>query len=157
LLVAATIFAGAMLILSVDHSPEERKRFSENPQEYLQYRHQVEDFVNSAQLIHWVGSDMNKTFAAATEESMARRLASKPEIFEALRPKYPVACRRVSPGPKYLECLVEDKLNFIPKGIRRVTAKGLVDDDGTEREVDAIVCATGFDTYVFFTPFGDSS
>lgn len=89
---------------------------------------------------------MNRTFSAATEESMARRLAKKPEIFKALRPDYPVACRRVSPGPRYLECLVEDKLNFIPKGVSRVTSNGVVDADGTLREVDAIICATGFDT-----------
>lgn len=89
---------------------------------------------------------MNKTFSAATEESMARRLARKPEIFKALRPTYPVACRRVSPGPKYLESLVEDNLNFIPKGVKKITATGVVDDDGILREVDAIICATGFDT-----------
>lgn len=89
---------------------------------------------------------MNRTFSAATEESMARRLARKPEIFKALKPTYPVACRRVSPGPKYLESLVEDSLNFIPKGVRRVTETGLEDEDGTFREVDAIICATGFDT-----------
>ena len=97
-------------------------------------------------MIHWVGSDVNKAFSKATEESMARRLSRKPEIFQHLRPTYPVACRRVSPGPRYLECLVEDKLNFIPKGVNRVTERGIEDEDGTLREIDAIVCATGFDT-----------
>ncbi|KAK4938262.1 hypothetical protein LTR10_021241 [Elasticomyces elasticus] len=129
-----------------DHPLEERQRFAKEPGEYLRYRHQVENFVNQAQLIHWVGSDMNRTFSAATEESMARRLAHKPEIFKALRPTYPVACRRVSPGPKYLESLVEDKLNFIPSGVKRATETGLEDEAGTLREVDAIICATGFDT-----------
>lgn len=106
----------------------------------------MENYVNGAQMTHWVGSDINKSFSKATEESMARRLAKKPEIFEHLRPTYPVACRRVSPGPRYLECLVEDKLNFIPKGVKYVTETGIQDDDGVHREVDAIVCATGFDT-----------
>lgn len=99
-------------------------------------------------MVHWVGSDMNKAFSKATEESMARRLAKKPEIFQHLKPNYPVACRRVSPGPRYLECLVEDKLTFIPKGVRYVTETGIEDDSGMVREVDAIICATGFDTYV---------
>lgn len=89
---------------------------------------------------------MSRTFSAATVESMARRLARKPEIFQHLRPTYPVACRRVSPGPRYLECLVEDNLNFIPKSVKKVTETGIVDDDGTFREVEAIICATGFDT-----------
>ncbi len=136
----------ANLTGKVEHPPEEKERFAKNPEEYLRYRHQVEDYVNQAQLIHWVGSDMNKTFSAATEESMARRLARKPEIFQHLRPTYPVACRRVSPGPRYLESLVEDNLHFIPKGVKQVTETGIIDDDGTLREVDAIICATGFDT-----------
>lgn len=120
--------------------------FKKFPEKYVNYRHQVENYVNHAQLIHWVGSDMNKSFAKATEESMARRLASRPEIFQHLKPKYPVACKRVSPGPRYLECLVRENLEFIPKGVKRVTETGIIDDDGTLREVDAIICATGFDT-----------
>ncbi|CAG9961945.1 unnamed protein product [Clonostachys byssicola] len=128
------------------HPPAEQQEFATNPQANLAYRHKVENFVNNFQLVHWVGSDMNKTFSKATEDSMLRRLAKKPEIFEAIRPSYPVLCRRVSPGPKYLEALTEDKLNFIPKGIRQVTETGIVGDDGVLREVDAIICATGFDT-----------
>lgn len=62
-----------------------------------------------------------------------------------------MACRRVSPGPRYLESLVQDKLTFIPKGVRHVTETGLEDDSGMVREVDAIICATGFDTYVILT------
>lgn len=133
---------------TVPHPAQEQEEFASNPEAQLKYRHQVENFVNKFQLVHWVGSEMNKSFSKATEDSMIRRLASKPEIFKALKPTYPVLCRRVSPGPKYLEALTEDKLNFIPKGVKKVTATGLEDDDGVHREVDAIICATGFDTYV---------
>ncbi|KAK1856070.1 flavin-binding monooxygenase [Colletotrichum chrysophilum] len=126
--------------------PEEQERFEKYPVEYLNYRHQVENFVNKFQLVHWVGSDMNRSFSKATEDSMLRRLATRPEIFDALKPTYPVLCRRVSPGPRYLEALTEPNLNFIPQGIRKVTETGIVDDIGVYREVDAIICATGFDT-----------
>ena len=77
---------------------------------------------------------------------MIRRLARKPEIWKHLRPEYPPLCRRISPGPRYLEALVEDNLNFIPKGVKKVTENGIIDADGVFRETDAIVCATGFDT-----------
>ncbi|CAI7653527.1 unnamed protein product [Penicillium glandicola] len=133
-------------IHNFEHSQEERDKWAKDPNQYLQYRHQIENFVNKAQLIHWVGSDMNKSFSKATEESMRRRLAPKPKIFEHLKPTYPVACRRVSPGPQYLECLVDDKLDFIPSGVQMVTESGVIDSEGTHREVDAIICATGFDT-----------
>lgn len=102
--------------------------------------------MNDFQLAHWPGSDFNRKFSKATEESMNRRLAKKPEILAHLKPTYPVACKRVSPGPRYLECLVEDKLNFIPRGVKQVTESGVIDEAGTFREVDSIICATGFDT-----------
>ncbi|KAF2803258.1 FAD/NAD(P)-binding domain-containing protein [Mytilinidion resinicola] len=129
-----------------EHPVEEREEFAKDPETYLRYRHQVEKYVNKSQGLHVLGTEMNRNFTKATEESMARRLASKPEILKHMKPTYPVACRRVSPGPRYLECLVEDNLNFIPNGIKRVTESGIEDDTGTFREVDAIVCATGFDT-----------
>jgi cation diffusion facilitator CzcD-associated flavoprotein CzcO len=77
---------------------------------------------------------------------MSGRLTNKPEIYESLRPDYPVACRRTSPGLRYLEVLTKENVEFIPKEIQGITEKGIIDEDGIEREVDAIICATGFDT-----------
>ena len=77
---------------------------------------------------------------------MRGRLANKPEIYESLRPDYPVACRRISLGPRYLEVLTKENVEFIPKEIQRITEKGIIDEDGVEREVDTIICATGFET-----------
>lgn len=102
--------------------------------------------MNRAQLVHWKGSVLNAEFSKATEESMIRRLSPKPEIWKHIKPDYPPLCRRISPGPRYLEALVDDKLNFIPKGVQKVVANGIIDSDGIFRETDAIVCATGFDT-----------
>jgi cation diffusion facilitator CzcD-associated flavoprotein CzcO len=79
---------------------------------------------------------------------MRERLLDKPEIYKSLRPDYPVACRRISPGPRYLEALTKENVVFIPKEIARITENGIVDEDGVERAVDAIICATGFDTSV---------
>ena len=77
---------------------------------------------------------------------MKTKLAKKPEIFESLVPTWLPGCRRLTPGPGYLEALVEDNVNFITDKIVKVTEKGIITADGQEREVDAIVCATGFDT-----------
>jgi cation diffusion facilitator CzcD-associated flavoprotein CzcO len=85
-------------------------------------------------------------FSEATDKSMRDRLANKPEIYESLRPDYPVACRRISPGPRYLEVLTKENVEFIPREIQRISEKGIIDEDGVERGVDAILCATGLDT-----------
>lgn len=52
----------------------------------------------------------------------------------------------MTPGHGYLEALVEDNVTVVGGGIRRFTAEGLETNDGKLFNVDAIVCATGFDT-----------
>lgn len=77
---------------------------------------------------------------------MQKRLSKKPEIADKLIPTFPVACRRLTPGPGYLEALCEDNVNFVSEGIKTITATGIETVDGEHREYDTIVCATGFDT-----------
>jgi cation diffusion facilitator CzcD-associated flavoprotein CzcO len=48
-------------------------------------------------------------------------------------------------GPGYLKAIVEDNVDFISCGIKEVTKTGVIDNNGVLREVDAIICATGFD------------
>lgn len=54
---------------------------------------------------------------------------------------------RVTPGHNYLESLAEDNVTIETGQILKVTADGIEMEDGTTyTEIDAIVCATGFDT-----------
>lgn len=78
--------------------------------------------------------------------TVEKKLAKKPHIAKALIPSFAVGCRRLTPGPGYLEALCEDHVDFIPTAIERITATGIQCKDGTCREYDTIVCATGFDT-----------
>ena len=67
-------------------------------------------------------------------------------------PTFPVACRRLTPGPGYLEALVEDNVEFVQTAIKRITETGIETVDGQHQEVDMIFCATGYDTS-FQLPF----
>ena len=78
--------------------------------------------------------------------NMRTKLAKKPEILDAIIPTWLPGCRRLTPGPGYLEALVEDNVDFITDSIVKITPEGILTADGQERKVDAIVCATGFDT-----------
>lgn len=102
--------------------------------------------MNKAQTITFKGAPIVDAFWEMSKTSMATKLAKKPHIFEALKPSYPPGCRRLTPGPGYLEALVEDNVDFISSGIEQVTETGIKDKDGNQFEVDAIICATGFDT-----------
>ena len=79
-------------------------------------------------------------------KNMKRRLANKPELIDDLIPSFPPACRRLTPGPGYLEALTDEKVDIITSNIVKVDETGIITADGQHRPVDMIVCATGFDT-----------
>lgn len=90
------------------------------------------------------GSDDQKAAEELFAQKMKERLARKPEIYEALKPDWGPACKRLTPGPGYLDAVVQDNVDFISKPIERVTETGII-VNGKLREVDAIIYATGFD------------
>jgi hypothetical protein len=77
-------------------------------------------------------------------EHMKKRLESKPEIFEALLPSFSPGCRRLTPGPGYLESLTQPNVSFITSPITRISASAIHTADNQTHEIDALVCATGF-------------
>jgi cation diffusion facilitator CzcD-associated flavoprotein CzcO len=74
---------------------------------------------------------------------MSERLSKKPELLEHIVPDFSPNCRRLTPGPGYLEALTEDNVSFIRSPISHFTPSGIVTTDGIERNVDAVICATG--------------
>ncbi|KAI9730358.1 MAG: hypothetical protein M1834_005868 [Cirrosporium novae-zelandiae] len=128
-----------------EHSIEEIRQFNENPETYLQFRHKVEGALNKAQFVTFRGTEANKAFSEATDKWMKDALVKRPDIYESLKPDYPVACRRLFPGSRFLEALIRDNVEFIPKEIKHITTTGIEDEDGVFRKADTIICATGFD------------
>ena len=79
-------------------------------------------------------------------ENMKRRLREKSGLLDQLIPSFPPICRRLTPGPGYLEALTDDKVDLITSEIVKVDETGIVTADGQHRDIDALICATGFDT-----------
>lgn len=77
---------------------------------------------------------------------MKKRLGGDEKLAASLTPKYGVGCRRLTPGTNFLESLVKDNVEVVTDEIDHIEPKGLVTSDGRLHTVDAIVCATGFDT-----------
>jgi cation diffusion facilitator CzcD-associated flavoprotein CzcO len=63
-----------------------------------------------------------------------------------LKPEWPVGCKRLGASPGYLEAIIQKNVDIVTSGIERITPDGILDKKGVERPVDAIICATGFDT-----------
>lgn len=94
-------------------------------------------------------SDLQRKAQELFRKSMTQRLGDSPKgqrAAEYLLPSFPVGCRRQTPGPGFLESLVQDNIELRWDDVARISEKGIVTRSGEEKEYDVIVCATGFDT-----------
>jgi cation diffusion facilitator CzcD-associated flavoprotein CzcO len=81
-------------------------------------------------------------------ERLARRhmrdQISDPELLEQVTPDYTIGCKRILPSNRWYRTLGRPNVELVTAGVREVRARSLVDGDGVERPVDAIVFGTGF-------------
>lgn len=73
-----------------------------------------------------------------------RRQIPNKKLRKKVTPDYTIGCKRILLSNNYYPALAQDHVDVRTDGIREVTAKGVVDKNGVEREVDAIVFGTGF-------------
>jgi hypothetical protein len=144
LIVGLITFEFNSFLTSPTVSPEQRKEFATNPKKFLEFRKLIEEDGNSIHSASFKGSEMQNGAVEAFRAMMKERLAKKPEIVDALIPSFAVGCRRLTPGPGYLEALVEDNVEFVSDQISKIIPSGVVLETGKTIELDALVCATGF-------------
>ncbi|BGO99663.1 hypothetical protein NBRC10513v2_003890 [Rhodotorula toruloides] len=125
---------------------EEKERFEKDPAYYQEFRKSMEKELNAVHGVTLKGSELQTGAVAAFRELMEKKLETKPEIAKVFIPTFAVGCRRLTPGPGYLEALTSDNVDFVSTGIKRITESGIETNDGKHREYDTIVSATGFDT-----------
>jgi hypothetical protein len=77
---------------------------------------------------------------------MSAMLRQNEHLTKALIPDYSVGCRRMTPGVGYLNALSQPNVQLISDEAVEIIPEGLKLSNGEKIEVDAIVCATGFDT-----------
>ena len=83
--------------------------------------------------------------AAATEAGLNNIQTLRDETLrEAMTPHVPFGCLRPLISNEYYPTFNRDNVELISGGIRRITAEGVVSQDGTLREVDTLICATGY-------------
>ncbi|KAF7553871.1 hypothetical protein G7046_g6971 [Stylonectria norvegica] len=134
---------------SYRYEPHEIKRFEEDPEYLLAHRRNLAD----RRIIEFKYSMADKSSQKATydifKQSMIDRLGDSDkgrDIAKMLIPKFPVGCRRLTPGPGFLEALMRDNVTTVWDNISSVDETGIVTKDGQHIDLDVICCATGFDT-----------
>ncbi|OKL59727.1 hypothetical protein UA08_05029 [Talaromyces atroroseus] len=126
-----------------DAVPDDVQASFADPETYLRYRKEIEN--RSFSSFGGIMKDGIKSKQAEARfiKLMKDKLGERTDILEAIQPDFPPSCRRLTPGPGYLEAITEPTVEYIRTSIERVTRTGIRTVDGTERSVDAIVCCTG--------------
>jgi len=72
------------------------------------------------------------------------RQVSDPELRTKLEPDYHFGCKRVLIADNYFPALTREHTDLITSPVVRLTATGVVAEDGVERPADVVIFATGF-------------
>ena len=73
-----------------------------------------------------------------------RKQISDPELRRRVTPDYTLGCKRILPSNRWYTALAEPGVELVTAGINEVRARSLVDTNGVERDIDAIIFGTGF-------------
>ncbi|PSN62256.1 FAD/NAD(P)-binding domain-containing protein [Corynespora cassiicola Philippines] len=142
----ATSWAGDERTFEPQPYPDHQRQSFTDSETYVQFRKEIEEKYWRKFRAMVRGSEDNQGIRELFIEVMKKRAEKKPELLEGLIPDFAPHCRRLTPGPGYLESLTEDNVELVRTPIKRFTATGIETDDGRQLELDAIFCATGANT-----------
>ena len=125
-------------------TPEQQDKFVNDPEWFQRFRHVIETEANAVHGITQKGSPLAQGAKKAFEKLMRDRLAERPDIADSLIPSFAPGCRRLTPGPGYLEALTQENVEFINTPIAEINPSGIKLSDGRQIDLDVLVCATGF-------------
>lgn len=76
-----------------------------------------------------------------------------PDLRRAVTPDFTLGCKRIVPSNDWYPALQKPNVTLVPHALREIRENSVVDADGVERDVDAIVLGTGY--HVTDIPFAD--
>ncbi|TVY28748.1 putative sterigmatocystin biosynthesis monooxygenase [Lachnellula hyalina] len=123
----------------------ERPPQSRDAATFHEYRKNLEakSFKRFAAVIK--NGEKNAALRSTFKKLMADRLDGRTDLLDTIVPEFSPSCRRLTPGPGYLEALTKDNVSYISTNIEKFTENGIQTTDGVHREVDAVICCTGAD------------
>ena len=123
------------------YTEEQLEHFRQNPEVAQHIRDEI-----------FTATDRGEAFKNPEErvkyEEAGRQAISvveDPAVREKLTPTHIWGCKRPLFANNYYETFNRPNIEVVTEGIERITASGVKTTDGTEREVDTLVLATGFD------------
>lgn len=85
-------------------------------------------------------------------KALAKKHVKDPEKLAKVIPNYKIGCKRILISNEWYQAMNQDHLDIIDNKIERIDETGVVTQDGTHHNVDAIIYGTGFKATDFLTP-----
>jgi cation diffusion facilitator CzcD-associated flavoprotein CzcO len=101
----------------------------------------------------FVHSPRMRRLGEALSRRHLRRSIADPALRAKLTPRYELGCKRALPSNDFYPALARPNVELVASALREVRGRAVVAEDGTEREVDALVFCTGFDIVDNPAPF----
>lgn len=84
------------------------------------------------------GGEKNNTARKTITKLMSKRLGNRTDLLNAIVPDFAPNCRRLTPGPGYLEALTAENVDYVTSPIEKFTRTGIQTTDG-RRLTDALL------------------
>ncbi len=89
------------------------------------------------------GSDKTQEFKGIALRALEATIADE-ELRSRLTPEHPFGCKRLVFATDYLQALSKPHVEVVSSPARTLRSRSLVTEDGTELDVDVVLCATGY-------------
>ena len=119
--VTAAVLAGSSELGNYTYSAAELERFKSDPIFYKQFRKGIERSINADFPCLFPGSAEEVSGTQAIKNIMKEKLAVRAGVYEALEPRFVPGCRRLTPGPGYLETLTQENVESTKSPITKIT------------------------------------
>ncbi len=90
------------------------------------------------------GTPANTRAQYACLQYIAKVFADRPDLATIVTPDYPFGGKRAVQDSNFYPALLRENVELIPHAVEKVTPTGIVDESGTERQVDVLIMCTGF-------------
>ena len=102
----------------------------ESPKNYHKFRKDLEAQLFSRFGGIFKGADKSEAARESITKLMTTRLGDRDDLLKKILPDFAPNCRRLTPGPGYLEALAADNVDYISTPIERFTKTGIQTTDG---------------------------
>jgi len=128
--------------LNEPYTDEQKEMFRKQPEQLAQTRQDLFNVIET--VLNYLEPSGLQMMEDAAREAFA--VVEDPATREKLIPDHPMGAKRPLASSKYLQTFNRPNVELVTNPIGEVTPNEVVTTDGTKREVDTIVLATGYET-----------